>query len=113
MGTIIGRVSLTVVFGMGTCVSSRVKSPENSRRSSEGPTAEKAAMSMSVAASPASRHSTSDIRIPRNAFQEAKIKVVKHSPVSTGQLRLLPALHIRPINLVVYQGASGPKSNET
>jgi hypothetical protein len=61
----------------------------------------------------ASRHSTSDIRIPRNAFQEAKIKVVKHSPVSTGQLRLLPALHIRPINLVVYQGASGPKSNET
>jgi len=30
--------------------------------------------------------------------------VVKRSSVSIGQLRLLPALHLRPINLVVSQG---------
>jgi len=39
--------------------------------------------------------------------------VVKSSPVSTGQLRRLLALHHQPINLVVFQGALGPKSNET
>ena len=41
------------------------------------------------------------------------IKVVKHSSISTGQLRRLHALHSQPINLVVFQGSSGPKSNET
>ncbi len=40
--------------------------------------------------------------------QEEEIKVVKHSPVSTGQLRQLLALHHRPINLIVSQGAPGP-----
>jgi len=39
--------------------------------------------------------------------------VVKRLPVSTGQLRRLPALHSQPINLVVFQGASGRQSNET
>jgi len=39
--------------------------------------------------------------------------VVKYSPVSTGRLKRLLALHHQPINLVVFQGASGPKSNET
>jgi hypothetical protein len=33
-----------------------------------------------------------------------KVKVVKHSSFSTGQLRLLPTLHSQPINLVVFQG---------
>jgi hypothetical protein len=37
------------------------------------------------------------------------IKVVKHSSVSTGRLRRLPALHPQPINLVVFQGTSGPE----
>ena len=45
--------------------------------------------------------------------ETARIKVVKHSSVSTGQLKRLPALHHRPINLVVFQGTSGPKANET
>ena len=44
---------------------------------------------------------------------EKRIKVVKYSPVSTGQLKRLLALHNQPINLVVFQGALGPKSNET
>ena len=37
--------------------------------------------------------------------------MVKRSAVSTGQLRRLLALHIRPIDLVVFQGPSGSKSN--
>jgi hypothetical protein len=28
-------------------------------------------------------------------------------PISTGQLNVLPRLHIRPINVVVYDGPSG------
>jgi len=39
--------------------------------------------------------------------------VVKYLPVSTGRLKQLLALHHQPINLVVFQGAFGPKSNET
>ena len=49
----------------------------------------------------------------RTSFARFQNKVVKHSSVSTGQLRRLLALHLRPINLVVFQGTSGPKSNET
>ena len=40
---------------------------------------------------------------------EQRINVVKLSSVSTGQLRLLPTLHSQPINLVVFQGTSGPE----
>ena len=32
--------------------------------------------------------------------------MVKRSSVSTGWLRRLPALHVRPINLIVFQGTS-------
>lgn len=42
-----------------------------------------------------------------------RIKVVKLLSVSTGRLRRLPALHRRPIDLVVYQGTSGFAPNET
>jgi hypothetical protein len=42
---------------------------------------------------------------PMTTDQEERIKVVKRSPVSTGQLKRLLALHRRPINLVVFQGA--------
>jgi hypothetical protein len=51
--------------------------------------------------------------LERDRVLEQRIKVVKYSPVSTGQLRRLLALHHQPINLVVFQGAFGPKSNET
>ncbi len=33
-----------------------------------------------------------------------RIKAVKLSSLSTGKLNTLPCLHIRPINLVVFQG---------
>ncbi len=39
--------------------------------------------------------------------------MVKSSCVSTGQLKRFLALHLRPINLVVYQGTSGPKTTES
>ena len=40
--------------------------------------------------------------------EESRIKVVKRSSVSTGQLKRLLALHRQPINLVVFQGTPGP-----
>ncbi len=39
--------------------------------------------------------------------------MVKSSGVSTGQLNAFLHLHLRPINLVVYQGPSGPKTTES
>jgi hypothetical protein len=44
---------------------------------------------------------------------EQRINAVKRSAVSTGQLRRLPALHTRPIYLVVFQEPSLPKQQET
>ena len=40
-------------------------------------------------------------------FRRYSTKVVKHSTVSTGNLKLLPALQLRPINRVVYPGSLG------
>jgi len=39
--------------------------------------------------------------------------VAKLSSISIGQLRPLLALHLRPIDLVVYQGTSELAFNET
>ena len=44
---------------------------------------------------------------------QSKIDMVKSSCVSTGQLNAFLHLHLRPINLVVYQGTSGPKTTES
>lgn len=41
------------------------------------------------------------------------MKVIKHSAISTGQLNTSRCLHLPPIDLVVFQGPSGPKSIET
>jgi hypothetical protein len=61
-----------------------------------------------------SAHDASDIlRSKQHVAFKKKIKVVKCSSVSTGQLKRLLALHHQPINLVVFQGTLGPKSNET
>ena len=45
--------------------------------------------------------------------REPRIKVVKRSSVSTGQLKRLLAVHRQPINLMVFQGALGLASYET
>lgn len=44
---------------------------------------------------------------------EKRIKAAKRLAVSTGKLRRLPALHIRPIDLVVFQEPMLPKQPET
>ena len=59
------------------------------------------------------RDASDILRRKQHVAFKKKIKVVKCSPVSTGQLKRLLALHHQPINLVVFQGALGPKSNET
>ena len=45
--------------------------------------------------------------------REERINAAKRSAVSTGQLRRLPALHTRPIDLVVYQEPSPVNVQET
>ena len=42
-----------------------------------------------------------------------RINAVKRLAVSTGQLRRLLALHLRPINLVVFQESSSLAGQET
>jgi hypothetical protein len=46
-------------------------------------------------------------------LQERWINVAKRSSVSTGKLNVLLRLHIRPIDLVVFQGTFGQLPNET
>ena len=41
-----------------------------------------------------------------DAIRKTMIKIVKRSSFSTGQLKRLHAAHLRPINLVVFQGTS-------
>ena len=45
--------------------------------------------------------------------KERWINVAKRSSVSTGKLNVLLRLHIRPIDLVVFQGTFGQLPNET
>ena len=46
-------------------------------------------------------------------IREGGIKAVKRLAVSTGRLKQLPAVHARPIDLVVFQEPSSPKGLET
>ena len=46
-------------------------------------------------------------------YAEKKIKAAKRLAVSTGKLRPLLTLHIRPIDLVVFQEPTFPKELET
>jgi hypothetical protein len=86
-GTTMGPGCLTAVFGMGTGVAIQVCSPGSS-------------VDIKMVA----------VRVgcPCGAWAaacvpEQGINAVKRLAVSTGQLRRLPALHTRPIDLVVFQ----------
>jgi hypothetical protein len=92
--TIIGCVSLTFVFGMGTGVSSRTSSPDNNWLPDQQQPVE----------------ANCNLQV---SLREPFIKVAKLSSISIGQLRSLLTLHLRPINLVVYQGTSELAFNET
>ncbi len=43
--------------------------------------------------------------LPGNCREERRGKEASFRPVSTGQLNVLPHVHFRPIDLVVYQGS--------
>jgi hypothetical protein len=84
--TTIGPGCLTAVFGMGTGVAIRVWSP-----------------GVSVVVSTGSGKGCSSRARTR---RESGINAVKRLAVSTGPLRQSPALHARPIDLVVFQEPS-------
>jgi hypothetical protein len=81
VSTTMGPGCLTAVFGMGTGVASRVWSP-------------------------GSRKWRRERVLRQSADAERGINAAKRSAVSTGQLRRSPALHTRPIDLVVFQEPS-------
>ena len=113
------------MFGMGTSVSPLEKPPERDRGAAQ--TASRPGVSKRQRFKQPVAHSCGAWRAESSALLrrvdgqrlraarhvEKRIKVVKCSSVSTGQLRRLLALHNQPINLVVFQGTLGPKSNET
>ena len=98
-GTIIGSESLTTVFGMETGVTFQIWSPEEVHGTDRGPGMHLGGRLARVATLRSSLG-------PKNASSDRErwIYVAKHSSVSTGQLNTLLCLHIRPINLVVFQG---------
>ena len=114
------------MFGMGTSVSPLKKSPERDWGTAQ--TAPRSGTQKKIAIQWHPQHScgarraeiardcglASDTLRKRSVSRfKKRIKVVKCSSVSTGQLKRLLALHNQPINLVVFQGTLGPKSNET
>src|SRR5947209_2325453 len=91
--TTIGPGCLTAVFGKGTGVAIRVWSP-GSRLVCQG-VAVRVVLSW------------------HDPCRERGIGAVKRSAVSTGRLRRLPAVHVRPIDLVVFQEPSPRWGQET
>ena len=93
-----GPGCLTAVFGMGTGVAIRVWSPGKSQRCIK-----KVAVRVALPESLG----------PARAGAGKEINAVKRLAVSTGRLSVLPRVHPRPIDLVVFQEPSPPKGQET
>ena len=89
-----GPGGLTAVFGMGTGVALRVWSPGKHFQYQKG-----SGKSHWLCSSSWDRVTGRHNPVPA----QKRIKAVKRSAVSTGQLRPLLALHTRPIDLVVFQ----------
>ena len=85
---------LTSVFGMGTGVAPPAMPPGIARPRRLAP---RRIRRFSSAARLCSLHS----------FNNQKYRGQAARPISTGQLNALPRLHLRPINLVIFQGPSG------
>ena len=93
--TTIGPGCLTAVFGMGTGGTIRVCSPRRRTLYQDG-----SGIVCKLLCEELFRV------IPFVGGSEKGINAVKRSAVSTGRLRRLPALHFRPIDLVVFQEPS-------
>src|SRR5437868_6874478 len=119
--TTMGPGCLTAVFGMGTGVAIRVWSPGSHIRSQGVRNQESAGRQWSVS-------TDSSLLIPDSSYirvaarvgfslialvWEGRIKAAKRLAVSTGRLRSLLALHLRPIDLVVFQEPMGLAARET
>jgi hypothetical protein len=96
-----GPGCLTAVFGMGTGVTIQVCSPRSCLICAGRERL--AHIKISTGSDKSCLHGLG----PRFGHRtEQRINAVKRSAVSTGQLRRLPALHTRPIDLVVFQEPS-------
>ena len=106
VATIIGPGCLTAVFGMGTGMTSQVWAPGGASR----PTPEAA-----VGRGPGLGNEKSRMReseqagevMPRTNRISCGREGQANRLVSTGELNTLPCLHLRPINLVVFQASFG------
>ena len=128
-GTIMGLAGLTAVFGMGTGGAPPVSSPEFGRGAVRPPRSRWFRWSGHIAASPCVRAAVASIssrtRAP-NGSGSSSDGIIRDSPdpgrrsgrggggsgwssrsaVRTGRLRRSPAVHSRPIDLVVFQEPS-------
>ena len=87
----------TSVFGMGTGVSPPLLPPEHLVLSTTSTTPRR----VRHESVEDSRASTSTVTAAR---RRANKKIPSPRPISTGRLNTSPCVHLRPINLVVYQG---------
>src|SRR5438874_12969986 len=102
--TTMGPGCLTAVFGMGTGVATPVCSPEGSEA---GPAVARPAVVAKGSGKGVALHGPA-----RAWWRGGGVKAVKRSAVSTGPLRRLPAVHARPIDLVVCQEPSPRRAGD-
>ena len=97
------------MFGKGTGVTLLVRSPENRLQAVSA----LANVNRQWKRAATSHKERSRVRPANCSRGEQRIIVVKPSAVSTGRLRRLLALHLRPIDLVVFQEPSDLAVTET
>ena len=126
-GTIMGPAGLTAVFGMGTGVAPPVWSPERRPGAGQGPAGRDGSVVVRTGrwSSGQGRDSPrpDPLRIGIGDGIRLRASPVASRPgrrsrggsgwssrsaVRTGRLRRSPAVHARPIDLVVFQEPSGP-----
>jgi hypothetical protein len=100
-----GPGCLTAVFGMGTGVAIRVWSPGSLLEYQEGSGRQASWAIWHTSRGGGARFVGIPPCVPEgcSGSQEGGINAAKRSTISTGQLRRLPVLHTRPIDLVVFQ----------
>jgi hypothetical protein len=112
--TTIGPGCLTAVFGMGTGGTIQVCSPRKARES----TPHQQLLSnirtcwRGVLVPIVWQREKLQSSLPWPEGAEKRINAAKRSAVSTGQLSVLPHVHLRPIDLVVFQEPSSLRTGD-
>ena len=100
------------MFGMGTGVAPPLESPEGcivKINQITGRSGDSLLNSMSGSAFPADwPKELSKLSPDFVNFEQGKFYGQASRPISTGKLHALPRFHTQPIDLVVFQGSSGP-----